>query len=139
MSFKAAAAGFAVSIALVAAPLATASAHDHWRHGDGGGLLFGLGAAVGALAVGVATIVTAPIEILAGPPPQRTYYAPAPAYGYAPPPAYAPQPTYYRPPVAYAPPPTYYRPPAYAPPPGYAYAPPPVVYYPAPSYAYPQQ
>ncbi len=108
MRFRTAIAAALVSAAFIAAPLAPASAHDHWGR-RGGGLIFGLGAAVGALAVGAATIVSAPFVALAGPPaPRGVYVAP----GYAPPP------------VAYYPPPAYY--PAY---PAYAYAPPPGAYY----------
>jgi hypothetical protein len=130
MTLKTATAGFVVSVALVAAPLASASAHDHWRHDGGGGLIFGLGAAVGALAVG---IVTLPFAIIAGVTQPSPAYAPAPAYGYAPQPAYRPAPAYgyapapgYAPTQAYAPPPVYYRPPPVA------YYPPPVAYYPPP-------
>jgi hypothetical protein len=119
---------------LVASPAAPASARG-WHHGHGGGLLFGVGAAVGALVVGAATIATAPVRIIAdaasGP-----AYAPAPAYAAAPPAYYAPQPQAYAPqPQAYYPPPqqAYYPPPqqAYYPPPQQAYYPPPAAaYYP---------
>ena len=139
MTFRTAAACLAVSAALVTAPLASASARDHWHHGgDGGGVIFGLGAAVGALAVGIVTLPFAIIggaaNALAGP-----TYAPAPAYApgpaYAPAPAYgnAPQPGYGPPPVAYYPPPPAYTRPqvVYYPPPGYGYPPPPGYYYPA--------
>ena len=96
MSIKTGIAIALVSAGMIAAPMTQASANDG-RH-----LAFGLGAAVGA----VAMILTAPFRAVAEAPPPRAYYAP--------------------PPVAY------YSPPAvvYAPPPGYAYAPPRYYYYP---------
>ena len=119
----------AMVAAIVAAPLASASAHCY-RHGCDP--VVGLFEATVALVAGVAPlavdIVTAPIAAVAaavtpppyyGPPP---YYAPAPAYyppaAYYPPPGYAapayaaPQPAYYAPPAAY---PVYSAYPAYAP------------------------
>jgi hypothetical protein len=109
LKYKAAVVSAAVAVALVAAPLSSASAHD--RHH--GGLIFGLGAAA---VVGAATLLTLPIAIATAPFRGPAYYPPP---GYYPP---APTPAYY------APPPGYY----YAPPPGY-YAPPPG-YYAAPRY-----
>jgi len=110
MKFKSATAIALVSAALIAAPLAPASANDG-RHA-----LFGLGAAVGVLAF----ILTAPFNAVAGPGP-RAYDAPRAAY-YPPPTAYyPPPPAYYPPPMAYYPPPPGY---AYAPPPGYSAYPP---------------
>src|SRR5215469_9701629 len=96
LNYKSALIGACAVVALAAAPIAPASAHDHdFRHG---GLIFGLAAATGAVVAGVATIVTAPVRALAAP-----VYAPAPAY-YAPPPAaYYPPPTAYYPPGYYAP------------------------------------
>jgi hypothetical protein len=105
-NYRAAVVSAAVAVALVAAPLSSASAHDRHFHG---GLIFGLGAAA---VVGAATLLTLPVAIATAP-------FRAPAY-YAPPPGYYPPPT----PAYYAPPPGYYAPPPgyYAPPPGY-YAP----------------
>ena len=87
-------------LALVTAPLTSASAHG--RHG--GGLLFGL---VAAATVGAVAIATAPARAVGAlvaapayaPPPAPYGYAPQP-YGYAPAPVYAPPP----------PPPGYYYP-----------------------------
>ena len=89
------------ALALIAAPMSPASAHG-FRHG---GLIFGLAALGAAAVVGVATIVTAPIRVLAAPP------------------VYAPQPVYAQPQGYYAPPQGYYAPPPayYAPPQGYYY------------------
>ena len=98
MSIRTASAIALVSAALVAAPLAPASANDG-RHAA-----FGLGAAVGVLAM----IATAPFRAFES----------------------APAPRAYGPPVAYYP--AYYPPPAvYYAPPAYAYAPAPGYYYPA--------
>jgi hypothetical protein len=98
--------------AIIAAPLSSVSAHDHWHRG--GGLLFGLAALGTAAVVGAATIATAPVRVLAAPAPG--YYAPPPVY-------YAPAPVYVAPPV-YAAPPVYYAPaPMYAVPPGYVLVP----------------
>jgi hypothetical protein len=95
MKYRAAIIGACAAVALVAAPLTPASAHQHH-----GGLVFGLAALGAAVVVGAATIVTAPIRVLAAP-----FYAPGPAY----PAYYPPAPAYYAPPPAYyGPPPGYY-------------------------------
>ena len=114
--------GGLVATALVAAPISSASAH--WRRCELVPDLFGAAAAV---VVGAATIVTAPIAILAGAGPRggyggrsdydyygssRGYYGP-PQAGYYAPRRYS----YY-----YGPPPGYYRHRPryyYGPPPGY--------------------
>ena len=84
MKYRAAIIGACTAVALAAAPLTPASAHQHH-----GGLVFGLAALGAAAVVGAATIVTAPVRVLAAPfyAPGPAYYPPAPAY-YAPPPAY---------------------------------------------------
>jgi hypothetical protein len=90
--------GALAAVALVAAPMAPASAHGYYRHG--GGLFYGLAALGTAAIVGAATIATAPLRVLAPP----VVYGPprAPAYYYAPVPQYyAPAPTYYAPPPGY--------------------------------------
>jgi hypothetical protein len=95
MKYRAAIIGACAAVALAAAPLTPASAHQHH-----GGLVFGLAALGAAVVVGAATIVTAPIRVLAAP-----LYAPGPAY----PAYYPPAPAYYAPPPAYyGPPPGYY-------------------------------
>lgn len=100
--------GAAAGVALVTAPLSSASAHG--RHGSG--LLFGLAVLGTAAVVGAATLATAPARALAAP-----AYAP-PAYAYAPPSyAYAP-PAY---PYARAPAYVVAPAPVYAAPPGYPY------------------
>jgi hypothetical protein len=106
--YRAAVVSAAVAVALVAAPLSSASAHD--RHH--GGLIFGLGAAA---VVGAATLLTLPVAIATAPFRGPAYYAPPPAYYPPPTPAYyAPPPGYYAPPPAYyAPAPSYYYPPRY--------------------------
>ena len=83
--------GACTAVALAAAPLTPASAHPHH-----GGLVFGLTALGAAAVVGAATIVTAPVRVLAAPfyAPGPVYYPPAPAY-------YAPGPAYYGPPPGY--------------------------------------
>jgi hypothetical protein len=91
--------------AMIAAPLAPASAHgwDHrgWGHG-GGGLLFGVGAAVGAVAGAAVTLATAPFQMVGA------MAAPGPAYAV---PEYpGPQPMAYPAPVAYGYAPAYYAP-----------------------------
>ena len=92
MTYRAAIIGACAAVALAAAPLTPASAHPHH-----GGLVFGLAALGAAAVVGAATIVTAPVRVLAAP-----FYAPGPAY-------YPPAPAYYAPPPAYyGPPPGYY-------------------------------
>ena len=114
-----------ITVPMLAATLAitpmTADAHG-WHGGGhgGGGLLFGIGAAVGALAVGTAMIVTAPINAIASAP----YYSAPPAYySQGPSPAYyqqQPSPAYYQqqqqsyyqqPQPYYQPQPSYYYPP----------------------------
>ena len=92
VKYRAAIIGACAAVALIATPFTPASAHQ--RHA---GLVFGLAALGAAAVVGAATIVTAPVRVLAAP-----FYAPGPAY-------YPPAPAYY------APPPAYY----YGPPPGY--------------------
>jgi hypothetical protein len=112
-----------MAAAIIAAPLASASAHCYRRGCDP---VVGLFVATGALVVGAATlavdIVTAPIAAVAAavtPPPYYVpppYYAPAPAYypppGYSAPVYAAPQPAYYAPTPAY---PVYSAYPSYAP------------------------
>jgi hypothetical protein len=88
MTYKAVIIGACAAVALAAAPLTPASAHGYHH----GGLVFGLAALGAAAVVGAATIVTAPVRVLAAPfyppgPAYPAYYPPAPAY-YAPPPAY---------------------------------------------------
>jgi hypothetical protein len=91
-TYRAAIIGACAAVALIAAPLTPASAHQ--RHA---GLVFGLAALGVTAVVGAATIVTAPVRVLAAP-----FYAPGPAY-------YPPAPAYYAPPPAYyGPPPGYY-------------------------------
>jgi hypothetical protein len=93
VNYKAAIIGTCTAVALAAAPLTPASAHPH-RYGWP---VFGLAALGAAAVVGAATIVTAPVRVLAAP-----FYAPGPAY-------YPPAPAYYAPPPAYyGPPPGYY-------------------------------
>jgi len=101
MKFKSVAAVALVTAGLIAAPLTPASANDG-RHA-----LFGIGAAVGALAI----LLLAPFGGggRSNAPPQQSYAPPA---------------AYYPPPVAYYPAPR-----VYYPPPGYAYGPPPGYYY----------
>jgi hypothetical protein len=100
VKYKAAIIGACAAMALAAAPVALASAHGYHH----GGLIFGLAALGAAAVVGAATIVTAPVRLLAAP-----FYGPGPGY-YAPGPGYyAPAPQYYAPqPYYYAPPPGYY-------------------------------
>ena len=89
---RAAIIGACAAVALAATPLKPAAAHPHH-----GGLVFGLAALGAAAVVGAATIVTAPVRVLAAPfyAPGPVYYPPAPAY-YAPPPGYyGPPPGYY--------------------------------------------
>src|SRR5689334_13761919 len=94
VTYRARIIGACAAAALAAAPVSPASAHGYHH----GGLVFGLAALGAAAVVGAATIVTAPVRILAAP-----FYAPAPTY-----------PAYYPPaPAYYAPPPSYYGPPAY--------------------------
>src|SRR5579859_1762063 len=112
--------GVLATVALTAAPLSQASAHEHFHgHFYGPGLVLG---AVGAVIGAAAVIATAPFRaiaaapVYAAPPPAPAYYAPPQQSYYAP-----PQPSYYAaPPVYYAPPPRpiYYAPPAYYGPPG---------------------
>jgi hypothetical protein len=93
ITYRAVIIGACAAVALAAAPLTPASAHGYHH----GGLVFGLAALGAAAVVGAATIVTAPVRVLAAPfyPPGPAYYPPAPAY-YAPPPGYyAPPPGYY--------------------------------------------
>ena len=91
VKYRAAIIGTCVAVALAAAPLTPVSAHPHH-----GGLVFGLAALGAAAVVGAATIVTAPVRVLAAPfyAPGPVYYPPAPAY-------YAPAPPYYGPPPGY--------------------------------------
>ena len=84
--YRAAFLGACAVVALAAAPLTPASAHSYHH----GWPVFGLAALGAAAVVGAATIVTAPVRVLAAPfyyPPAPAYYAPAPGY-YAPPPDY---------------------------------------------------
>ena len=94
VKYKAAIIGACVAVGLAAAPITPASAHPYHH----GWPVFGLGALGAAAVVGAATIVTAPVRVLAAP-----FYAPGPAY-------YPPAPAYYAPPSAYyyGPPPGYY-------------------------------
>src|SRR6516162_6338241 len=93
VKYKAAIIGACASVALAAAPLTPASAHSYHH----GWPVFGLAALGAAAVVGAATIVTAPVRVLAA-----SFYAPGPAY-------YPPAPAYYVPPPAYyGPPPGYY-------------------------------
>ena len=93
MKYKAAIIGACAAVALAAAPVTPASAHGYHH----GWPIFGLAALGAAAVVGAATIVTAPVRVLAAP-----FYAPGPAY-------YPPAPTYYPPPPGYyGPPPGYY-------------------------------
>jgi len=110
---------YALAATMAMAPVSSAFArdHNHWGHG---GPLVGLIALGTVAAVGVATILTAPINAMAAAAPQpQPYYAPPPPQGY-----YAQQaPVYYnQPPVMYGAPVAYYAP-----------AP---VYYGAPRYYY---
>src|SRR5271166_3008664 len=92
VTYRAAIIGACAAVALATAPVAPASAHGYHH----GGLVFGLAALGAAAVVGAATIVTAPVRVLAAP-----FYAPGPAY-----------PAYYPPaPAYYTPPPSYYGPP----------------------------
>jgi hypothetical protein len=95
MTRKATVISAVAAVALAAAPLTSASAHERFHHG--GGLIFGLAALGAAAVVGAVTLATAPVRVLAAP-----AYAPPPAY-YPPPPAYyyAPAPTYYAPAPGY--------------------------------------
>jgi hypothetical protein len=123
-----------LAVAFLATSLTSASARGFHHHGSGRG--FGL---VGALFAGAATIVTAPLAIIAeagrgsrsdydgpdydnGPPPRDYPARPRSSY-YGPPPGnYPPQSGYYGPPQGNYPPPpqsSYYGPPQGAPPPGY--------------------
>ena len=83
--YRAAIVGACATLALAAAPVAPASAHSYHH----GWPVFGLAALGAAAVVGAATIVTAPVRVLAAPfyPPAPASYPPAPAY-YGPPPAY---------------------------------------------------
>jgi len=116
----------ALAVMMAIAPVSSALAHDHdhWEHGGPLVGLFALGAAV---VVGTAVILTAPINALAGPPPQA-YYGPPPGYYAGPPPGYYAQAPYYgqapyyaQPRGVYAAPGGYYAqaPVYYPPPPGY--------------------
>jgi hypothetical protein len=92
VKYKAALIGACAAVALAAAPVTPASAHPYHH----GWPVFGLAALGAAAVVGAATIVTAPVRVLAAP-----FYAPGPAY-YPPAPAYyAPPPAYYGPPSGY--------------------------------------
>jgi hypothetical protein len=92
VKYRAAIISACAAVALAAAPLTPASAHPY-RHGWP---VFGLVALGAAAVVGAATIVTAPVRVLAAPfyGPGPAYYPPAPAY-------YAPPPAYYGPPAGY--------------------------------------
>jgi len=83
-----------MALALAAAPLDHASAHEYYHggyyRGFHGGPVFGVLGAVGAVVAGAAAIATAPLAILGAP----GYYGPA----YYPPPA----PAYYAAPYGYA-------------------------------------
>jgi hypothetical protein len=74
-----------LAAALIAAPVSPASAHGY-HHGRGDGLFYGLLGAGAALTVAAATLVTAPVRVLADASeaqPAPVYYAPAPAATYA--------------------------------------------------------
>jgi hypothetical protein len=77
----------AIAGALLAAPLSSAFAHDHWHRGPGlvGAAILGT-AAVVATAAAVATaplaVVAPPAPVVVAPRPVVVYAAPA--YGYAP-------------------------------------------------------
>jgi hypothetical protein len=103
--------GVLATVAMTAAPLSEASAHDHFRgRGHGPGLILGLAGAIVGTAAVIATApfravgaIVAPPPVYAAPPP--AYYAPPQqAYYQAPPAYYAPPP----PPVYYAQPQAYY-------------------------------
>jgi hypothetical protein len=83
--YRAALIGACGAVALAAAPVAPAWAHSYHH----GWPVFGLAALGAAAVVGAATIVTAPVRVLATPfyPAAPAYYPPPPAY-YSPPPAY---------------------------------------------------
>ena len=92
VKYRAAIIGACAAVALAAAPLTPASAYPYHH----GWPVVGLAALGAAAVVGAATIVTAPVRVLAAP-----FYAPGPAY-YPPAPAYyAPPPGYYGPPAGY--------------------------------------
>jgi hypothetical protein len=110
-----------LATALVAVPMAPASAHG-FNHGRDA--LFGIGAAVGAVALGAAMLATAPVRILAD-----AASAPGPVYAEPSYPGSAP--------VYAAPAPVYAAPaPVYAAPVTVVYAAPAPVYAPAYGYAY---
>jgi hypothetical protein len=92
MKYKAAMIGACAAVALAVTPLAPASAHSYHH----GWPVFGLAALGAAAVVGAATVVTAPVRVLAAPfyAPRPVYYPPAPAY-------YAPAPAYFGPPAGY--------------------------------------
>ena len=143
MKIKAVSIGFLVA-AMASAPISSASAHGRFHHGHGP--VFGLFAAGAAVVAGIATVVTAPIAILAdaasgqrdarrgGYRQQADDYSGA-AYNQHPPAYYEDQRSansespaynypqrraYYAPPAGYYPPPAYNGPPqGYGPPPGY--------------------
>jgi hypothetical protein len=90
VKYRVAIIGACAAVALAVGPVAPASAHPH-RHGWP---VFGLAALGAAAVVGAATIVTAPVRVLAAPFYAPAYYPPAPAY-YAPPAGYYPPPPGY--------------------------------------------
>jgi hypothetical protein len=104
MFYRKLAIGLCMAVVIGTTPVAPAMARDFDHHGFGGyghhrdgGLFFGL---IGATVIAAATLVTAPIRIVAdaAAPPRYDYYAqPTPAY-YSPPPVYAAYPPngYYR-------------------------------------------
>jgi hypothetical protein len=92
IKYSAAIIGACATVAFAVTPLAPTSAHPYHH----GWPVFGLAALGAAAVVGAATIVTAPVRVLAAPfyAPGPVYYPPAPAY-------YAPAPAYYLPPPGY--------------------------------------
>lgn len=80
--------GAALALLVASASLAPLSHADArcWRWHCGPGILALPFIAAGAVVAGAATIATAPVRAVVGPP--GPYYAPPPGYYYAPPPGY---------------------------------------------------
>jgi len=76
MKYKAAIIGACAAVGLAAAPITPASAHPHHH----GWPVFGLAALGAAAVVGAATLVTAPVRVLAAPLYGPAYYPPPPGY-----------------------------------------------------------
>jgi hypothetical protein len=91
--------GFLTATAALVLPTSEASARCGWGWRCGGpGLLALPFVAAGAVVAGAATIATAPVRAIVGPP----YYAPPPGYYYGPGPGYyGPPPGYYYPSQGY--------------------------------------